>query len=592
VERETTRTATRCSSVRAASGDEPRAGATTTTTTTAPGCHRRPPCATAGGGGTLPATGAAIGLPPPAGRRVPVPRDGQCARPAVDRARASPASLSVDGVSIPFLAEAATRRVRRRGSTAPASRNRCRGLGVTPIEDLPRRGAGARRRRGQNGSSWRRGQRRAEPRGDGQRTAPGRSPRCSPADAAFPRPLEPRPARIVLGKACRSTTANRPVIFNPGLHARPVAPVVPPGTASGGPDYSAGLGATNRAAGRPVSDSSVHEHHDPRPPTRRTVSPRRDDQQVGPAARRRRWRPRGTPSSTISLAIGGASPSARRTSAQAGPLPPPRTTARPHETRRPLDGLLDEGRDQVRRGDADVDAPQVVEHPLVLRVVDPGHDRRGDAELLLGQPTTRRGLSSSSPVTGGPRRRPARRRPRPASPSPRKRSPSNQVTPLRLTGPGGLGDHVLVVVEDRDPRVRAPCSCSAMKRPTLPPPAMTNFAPQCPFLRRPGEGRHRCSGQGEPSRRRCTATSPALGPWCARWGIVAAPHPVDGDDAGRRWASSTVGQWVTGPTSRPSVRSTRQTFAVRVGPLGRASVGDEPAQQPGSVVPRHWWRPS
>ena len=32
----------------------------------------------------------------------------------------------------------------------------------------------------------------------------------------------------------------------------------------------------------------------------------------------------------------------------------------------------------------DVDAPQLVEHPLVLRVVDPGDDAR-HAELLLGQ---------------------------------------------------------------------------------------------------------------------------------------------------------------------------------------------------------------
>ena len=39
---------------------------------------------------------------------------------------------------------------------------------------------------------------------------------------------------------------------------------------------------------------------------------------------------------------------------------------------------------QVRRRDGDVDAPQLVEHPLVLRVVHPGDDAR-HAELLLGE---------------------------------------------------------------------------------------------------------------------------------------------------------------------------------------------------------------
>jgi hypothetical protein len=54
-------------------------------------------------------------------------------------------------------------------------------------------------------------------------------------------------------------------------------------------------------------------------------------------------------------------------------------------TRSPIaDGLLDEGGHQARRRDRHVDAPGLVEHPLVLRVVDACHGA-GHPELGLGQ---------------------------------------------------------------------------------------------------------------------------------------------------------------------------------------------------------------
>ena len=47
-------------------------------------------------------------------------------------------------------------------------------------------------------------------------------------------------------------------------------------------------------------------------------------------------------------------------------------------------GLLDQRGDEVGRRDREVDAPVLVEQPLVLRVVDPRDDAR-HRELLLGQ---------------------------------------------------------------------------------------------------------------------------------------------------------------------------------------------------------------
>ena len=60
------------------------------------------------------------------------------------------------------------------------------------------------------------------------------------------------------------------------------------------------------------------------------------------------------------------------------------------DERADADRLLDQRGDEVRRRHRDVDAPQVVEHPLVLRVVHPGDDP-GHAELLLGEQRDRRG---------------------------------------------------------------------------------------------------------------------------------------------------------------------------------------------------------
>ena len=82
------------------------------------------------------------------------------------------------------------------------------------------------------------------------------------------------------------------------------------------------------------------------------------------------------------LLVGG-----RRARRPASPRPawpcPPRTTAAARTSRRsppPRTRAVM----QVRRRHRDVDAPHLVEHPLVLRVVDPGDDPR-HAELLLGQ---------------------------------------------------------------------------------------------------------------------------------------------------------------------------------------------------------------
>ncbi len=47
-------------------------------------------------------------------------------------------------------------------------------------------------------------------------------------------------------------------------------------------------------------------------------------------------------------------------------------------------GLLGQGQDQVRGGHRHVDTPVLVEQPLVLGVIDPGH-HPGHGELLLGQ---------------------------------------------------------------------------------------------------------------------------------------------------------------------------------------------------------------
>jgi hypothetical protein len=65
------------------------------------------------------------------------------------------------------------------------------------------------------------------------------------------------------------------------------------------------------------------------------------------------------------------------------PGPTPFEGQEPHEGP-DRHGLLDERGEQVRGRDRDVDAPHLVEHPLVLRVVHPGDDA-GHAELLLRQ---------------------------------------------------------------------------------------------------------------------------------------------------------------------------------------------------------------
>ncbi len=58
--------------------------------------------------------------------------------------------------------------------------------------------------------------------------------------------------------------------------------------------------------------------------------------------------------------------------------------------------LLDEGGHEPRRRDGDVDAPRLVEHPLVLRVVDRATVRGTPNSVLLSSETTR--LALSSPV--------------------------------------------------------------------------------------------------------------------------------------------------------------------------------------------------
>ena len=82
--------------------------------------------------------------------------------------------------------------------------DRCRGLGVTPIDELRRR-SGPRRRRGQAGHH-RPAQRRAEPRGDDQRRHRARSPPCSPVAARIPG-IEHGRAIVLEGVAVDRATA-------------------------------------------------------------------------------------------------------------------------------------------------------------------------------------------------------------------------------------------------------------------------------------------------------------------------------------------------------------------------------------------------
>jgi hypothetical protein len=81
--------------------------------------------------------------------------------------------------------------------------------------------------------------------------------------------------------------------------------------------------------------------------------------------------------SMICLPLTGES-EASLTSARRGGHP---RTRQAHQ-RADRDGFLDERGEQVRCGHRHVDAPGLVEQPLVVRVVDAGHDA-GHAELLL-----------------------------------------------------------------------------------------------------------------------------------------------------------------------------------------------------------------
>ena len=137
-------------------------------------------------------------------------------------------------------------------------------------------------------------------------------------------------------------------------------------------------------------------------------------------------------------------PSARRTSASRA-LPPS------NDSRRTKDPTLTASSTRAvsRWGvETATSTPHsLVEHPLVLRVVHPGHDAR-HAELLLGQQRHHqvvlvvagdRGHDVARLDVGrGERRRPRRRR------------PCDHVDADGLAGPSRLADDAGVVVDDRD----------------------------------------------------------------------------------------------------------------------------------------------
>ena len=147
-------------------------------------------------------------------------------------------------------------------------------------------------------------------------------------------------------------------------------------------------------------------------------------------------------------------------------------------------GLLDERRHEPGRRHRDVDAPRLVEHPLVLRVVDPGDGAR-HAELGLGQQGEHEvGLV----VAGGGDAR--RRTPRAAASS---RAASSQASASSHDASGTreawTSSASLSMSSTWCP---LPSSSRAMERPTLPAPAMTTrmgvSSPE-PVSGRPGPGR-------------------------------------------------------------------------------------------------------
>ena len=179
--------------------------------------------------------------------------------------------------------------------------------------------------------------------------------------------------------------------------------------------------------------------------------------------------------------------------------PGPATLEREQADERPDgDRLLDEGGEQVRRRHADVDAPDLVEHPLVLRVVDPGDDawhaelllrQQGDDEVVLvvagdggddvgfGHPDVGEGgISQASPSyqctpAGSPPRR-------------ARATTSRSLSMIVTSWPSSW-------------------SSSAMNRPTLPPPAMITRISDLPAqLRRRG-----LRGSRRQRRRRPTRTA-------------------------------------------------------------------------------------
>ena len=223
-------------------------------------------------------------------------------------------------------------------------------------------------------------------------------------------------------------------------------------------------------------------------PVRIRVSPR--GRSPAPDARSPRPSRRGRPRSTISLSAAGE-PSASVTSASRA-LPPSKESSRTNEPDRHR--LLHQGGDQVRGRDGDVDAPHLVEHPLVLRVVDPGDDPR-DAELLLGEQRDDEvvlvvagdGATTSALSTCGLAHRVAS-----------QASAWSHGTPRGLTRPLG-GARPPVVVDDQD-LVLGLAELLADEPPDAPPPAMTTriSAPPWPD-RRPGgvDVGQRVAGHGQ-----------------------------------------------------------------------------------------------
>ena len=201
----------------------------------------------------------------------------------------------------------------------------------------------------------------------------------------------------------------------------------------------------------------------------------------------------------------------------------------PHEVA-DADGLLDQRRHQPRRGHGDVDAPGLVEHPLVLGVVDPRDRPR--ARRTRSWPAAR---PPGWPCRHRSRRR--RRRTRQAGLVQGRDLAGVGEQPLGLGHAGGLDGRRSLV--DQQHLVAVVQQLAGDGRPTLPAPAMTTRM-SVPSL----GARHGRSARGS---RRALDGGSSVGEASTRWsrspswktvsgvGHDALAEPGEVGAPGRRW---------------------------------------------------------